>query len=102
MSGYGHDHAPPGSDGKTRVGILISGAGSNMAAIIEAAKAEDYPAEIAVVISNNPEAPGLDLARALFASVEVDATIPNEHFKAVAEVIGFVMRLKQGAGWKAN
>ena len=64
MSGYGHDHAPPGSDGKTRVGILISGAGSNMAAIIEAAKAEDYPAEIAVVISNNPEAPGLDLARA--------------------------------------
>ena len=65
MSGYGHDHAPPpANDGKTRVGILISGAGSNMAAIIEAAKAADYPAEIAVVISNNPEAPGLDLARA--------------------------------------
>ena len=35
-----------------------------MAAIIEAAKAADYPAEIAVVISNNPEAPGLALARA--------------------------------------
>ena len=65
MSGCDQDRAPPpGSDGKTRVGILISGAGSNMAAIIEAAKAEDYPAEIAVVISNNPEAPGLDLARA--------------------------------------
>ena len=35
-----------------------------MAAIIEAAKAADYPAEIAVVISNNPEAPGLEIARA--------------------------------------
>ncbi len=35
-----------------------------MAALIEAAKAEDYPAEIVVVISNNPEAPGLKLAEA--------------------------------------
>lgn len=35
-----------------------------MAALIEAAKAEDYPAEIAVVICNNPEAPGLALAEA--------------------------------------
>ena len=49
---------------ETRVAILISGAGSNMAAIIEAAKATDYPAEIALVISNNPDAPGLALARA--------------------------------------
>ncbi|MFC3705688.1 flagellar biosynthesis protein FlhB [Devosia honganensis] len=41
------------------------------------------------------------LARALFASVEVDETIPAEHFKAVAEVIGFVLRLKQGrSGWR--
>lgn len=35
-----------------------------MAAIIEGAKAADYPAQVAVVISNNPEAPGLALARA--------------------------------------
>ena len=34
------------------------------------------------------------LARALFASVEVDQAIPPEHFKAVAEVIGYVMQLK--------
>lgn len=34
------------------------------------------------------------LARALFASVEVDEEIPPEHFKAVAEVIGYIMRLK--------
>lgn len=65
MSDKGIDHAqPPARDGRTRVGILISGAGSNMAAIIEAARAADYPAEIAVVISNNPDAPGLALARA--------------------------------------
>jgi flagellar biosynthetic protein FlhB len=40
------------------------------------------------------------LARALFASVEVDQTIPTEHFKAVAHVIGFVMRLKDKSRWK--
>ena len=41
------------------------------------------------------------LARALYASVEIDETIPTEHFKAVAQVIGFVMRLKQKPRWKA-
>jgi flagellar biosynthetic protein FlhB len=41
------------------------------------------------------------LARALFASVEVDETIPAEHFKAVAQVIGFVMRLKRKSSWRA-
>ena len=41
------------------------------------------------------------LARALYASVDVDETIPAEHFKAVAQVIGFVMRLKQKRGWRS-
>jgi phosphoribosylglycinamide formyltransferase 1 len=49
---------------KRRVAILISGRGSNMAALIEAAKAEDFPAEIAVVISNKTDAGGLAMARA--------------------------------------
>ena len=49
---------------KKRVGILISGRGSNMMALIEAARAADYPAEVAVVVSNRPEAPGLERARA--------------------------------------
>ena len=44
---------------KRRVAILISGRGSNMAALIDAAKASDFPAEIAMVISNRPDAPGL-------------------------------------------
>jgi phosphoribosylglycinamide formyltransferase 1 len=48
---------------KKRVGILISGRGSNMAALIAAARAADYPAELAVVISNRADAKGLDHAR---------------------------------------
>lgn len=46
--------------------------------------------ENAVPIVENPP-----LARALHAQVEIDREIPEEHYRAVAEVIGFVMRLKQ-------
>jgi phosphoribosylglycinamide formyltransferase 1 len=49
---------------KRRVAILISGRGSNMAALIEAAKPRDFPAEIAVVISNRADAGGLAIAGA--------------------------------------
>ena len=49
---------------KKRVAILISGRGSNMMALVEAARAPGYPAEIALVISNRPDAPGLERARA--------------------------------------
>ena len=49
---------------KRRVAILISGRGSNMAALIKAAVAEDYPASIAVVISNRADAAGLGRAKA--------------------------------------
>ena len=48
---------------KKRVAILISGRGSNMTALIEAALAKDYPAEIVLVVSNRPDAAGLDSAR---------------------------------------
>lgn len=48
---------------KMRVGILISGRGSNMMSLIEAAKAPDFPAEIVAVISNRPNAGGLAKAR---------------------------------------
>jgi phosphoribosylglycinamide formyltransferase 1 len=49
---------------RTKVGILISGRGSNMEALIEAARAPGYPGEIALVISNNPGAGGLARAEA--------------------------------------
>jgi phosphoribosylglycinamide formyltransferase-1 len=55
---------PHGEAMKRRVAILISGRGSNMVALIEAAKAADFPAEIVVVISNRAEAGGLAKAQA--------------------------------------
>jgi phosphoribosylglycinamide formyltransferase-1 len=48
---------------RARVGVLISGRGSNMSALIEAAKDPAYPAEIVAVLSNTPDAPGLEIAR---------------------------------------
>ena len=48
---------------RTRVAILISGRGSNMQALIEAARAPDYPAEIALVVSSKPDAAGLGIAK---------------------------------------
>jgi flagellar biosynthetic protein FlhB len=40
------------------------------------------------------------LARALYASIDVDGEIPSEHYKAVAEVIGYVMGLRKKGGWR--
>ncbi|WP_404403731.1 phosphoribosylglycinamide formyltransferase [Pelagibacterium halotolerans] len=48
---------------KKRVAILISGRGSNMTALIQAAKNPDYPAKIVGVFSNRAAAPGLEYAR---------------------------------------
>ena len=49
---------------RARVGVLISGRGSNMEALIAAARASDCPYEVALVLSNRPDAGGLALARA--------------------------------------
>jgi len=49
---------------RKRVAVLISGRGSNMVSLIEAARAPTYPAEIALVVSNRPDAAGLAHARA--------------------------------------
>jgi phosphoribosylglycinamide formyltransferase 1 len=58
---------------KKRVAVLISGRGSNMMALIEAAKAQDYPAAIVLVVSNRRDAFGLTRAReAGVATVIVD------------------------------
>ncbi|MEJ2226644.1 MAG: phosphoribosylglycinamide formyltransferase [Alphaproteobacteria bacterium] len=62
---------------RKRVGVLISGRGSNMAALIEACRAPDFPAEIALVISNRPKAAGLETARAAGIAAEV---INHKHF----------------------
>lgn len=49
---------------KVRTAILISGRGSNMQALVEAAQTDDYPAEIVLIASNRPDAAGLDWAKA--------------------------------------
>lgn len=57
--------------------------------IRESAEDNDVP-----IVENPP------LARALYASVELDQDIPPDHYKAVAEVIGFVMRQRQANTWR--
>ena len=49
---------------KLQLGVLISGRGSNLQALIDACTETDYPAEIVIVISNRADAKGLDRARA--------------------------------------
>jgi formyltetrahydrofolate-dependent phosphoribosylglycinamide formyltransferase len=54
--------------------VLISGRGSNMSALIAAAKTPDYPAEITLAVSNKPDAAGLDAARAAgVAALAIDS-----------------------------
>src|SRR5581483_3690343 len=61
---------------RKRFAVLISGRGSNMAALIEAAKDKNYPAEIALVASNRPDAGGLLVAQAEgIATAVIDHTI---------------------------
>ncbi|MET1411284.1 flagellar biosynthesis protein FlhB [Roseibium sp. HPY-6] len=57
----------------------------------EVAKDHEIP-----IVENPP------LARALHATVEIDQEVPEEHYKAVAEVIGFVFRMRKRASWRAN
>ena len=58
------EHRASDPDGDRRIAVLISGRGSNLAALIKAAKRPEYPAEIVLVISNRPEAAGLACAAA--------------------------------------
>ena len=62
---------------KARVGVLISGRGSNLAALIDAARAPDYPADIVCVLSNRTDARGLDTARA--AGLPAETVLPRDY-----------------------
>jgi phosphoribosylglycinamide formyltransferase 1 len=66
---------------RLRVGVLISGRGSNLRALIEACADPGYPAEIAQVASSRPDAPGLDVAAA--AGIPA-AVIPHRDRRAFA------------------
>ena len=63
---------------RRRTAVLISGRGSNLAALLAAAREPDYPADIALVISNVPDARGLALAEAAGVAI---ATIDHRPFK---------------------
>ncbi len=102
---------------RRKVGILISGRGSNMQALIKAAQDPAYPAEIVVVISNRPEAPGIDFARAQNIATEIvdhkshpsreafdqalDAALKRHHVEFVA-CAGFMRIMSEGlvASWR--
>ncbi len=56
---------------RAKIAILISGRGSNMVSLLEAAQSPDYPAELVLVASNRPDAPGL--ARAAEAGLATEA-----------------------------
>ena len=55
---------------RVRTAVLISGRGSNLRSLIAAAQSPEYTAEIVLVLSNNPDAPGLDLARGAAIAAE--------------------------------
>lgn len=60
---------------RKRVAVLFSGRGSNMAALVEAAKDKSYPAEIVLAVSNRPDAAGVAYARkAGIATTIIDHT----------------------------
>jgi len=73
---------------KARTAILISGRGSNMMALVEAARAPDYPAEIVCVVSNRADAKGLDFASANGIATKVidhKAYASREDFEAALD-----------------
>ena len=74
---------------RARVAILISGRGSNMAALIYAARADDCPYEIALVTGDKPDAPGLSLARA--EGIDIlrldDKSLGATYWKALQEAL---------------
>ncbi|RUT25547.1 phosphoribosylglycinamide formyltransferase [Asaia sp. W19] len=77
---------------KTPIAVLISGRGSNMNALIEACARSEYPARIALVLSNNPDAAGLETARqAGLATLAIDHRLfPKDrtgHEKAIDEAL---------------
>jgi phosphoribosylglycinamide formyltransferase 1 len=81
---------------RKRVAVLISGRGSNMAALVEAAKDKTYPAEIVLVVSNRPDAEGIAYARnAGIATTIIDHTDYGKDRKAFEQALQAVL---EGSG----
>ena len=85
----------------THYAIALKYDHGKMAAPVVVAKGVDAVALKIREIATDAKVPIVEsppLARALFASAEIDRPIPTEHYKAVAEIIGYVMRLARGRG----
>ncbi len=81
---------------RPRVGILISGRGSNMVSLVEAARAPGYPAQIALVLSNVPGAPGLERASGFgIATATVDHRAFARDREAFERAMDEVLRVHQ-------
>lgn len=81
---------------RKRVGVLISGRGSNLVSLAEAAQAPGYPAEIALVISNIPDVAGLERARGFgIATATVDHRAFNKDREAFERAMDEVLRVNQ-------
>jgi phosphoribosylglycinamide formyltransferase 1 len=81
---------------RKRVAVLISGRGSNMVALIEAAKDKSYPAEIVLVVSNRPDAAGIAYAReAGIAATVIDHTDYKKNREAFEHALQAVL---EGSG----
>lgn len=78
---------------RLRLGVLISGRGSNLQALIDAAKDPDFPAEVALVISNKADAPGLDRARA--AGIPALVIRPRDYADKPAHEAAMTVALEQ-------
>jgi phosphoribosylglycinamide formyltransferase-1 len=82
---------------RKRVAVLISGRGSNMQALVEASRAPDYPAEIALVISNKLDAAGLGWAREQglqTAAIDHKAFASREGFDAAIDAALVAARIE--------
>ena len=81
---------------RKRVAVLISGRGTNMVALIEAARDKNFPAEIVLVVSNRPDAPGIAYARnAGIATTVIDHTDYKKNREAFERALQSVL---EGSG----
>lgn len=81
---------------RKRTAILISGRGSNMVSLVEATQAPDHPAEIALVLSNRPDAGGLERARSFgIATAIVDHRTFHGDREAFERAMDEVLRVNQ-------
>lgn len=81
---------------RKRCAILISGRGSNMVSLVEAARAPDYPADIALVLSNLPDAGGLERAQSFgIATASVDHRAFGKDREAFERAMDETLRVNQ-------